>query len=136
MPVKPSSGRRSTRDVDFDQAYFTEIPHKSDTKHNHASDHGNHIRVTIFREAKQVAAKEKFTAPREILYGEIKKRNSIKGRDMPHIGNATRRLRYLRSQFMTAKPMKNEPFFDVKVDFFPENFYQGPIYAGSATDRA
>ncbi|KAK4017386.1 hypothetical protein OUZ56_032698 [Daphnia magna] len=78
--------------VDFDQADFTEIPHDSDTKHNHAPDHGNHIRVPIFREAKQVAAKEKFTAPREILYGE--------------------------------------------VDFFPENFYQGPIYAGSATDRA
>lgn len=44
--------------------------------------------------------------------------------------------RYHRSQFLPANPMKNEPFFDVKVDFFPENFYQGPIYAGSATDRA
>ncbi len=32
--------------------------------------------------------------------------------------------------------MKNEPFFDVKVDFFPENIYQGPIYAGSTTDSA
>ncbi|KAI9557241.1 hypothetical protein GHT06_017064 [Daphnia sinensis] len=128
--------KQKSRDFDFDWADFTEIPHDADTKHNHAPDHGNHIRVPIFMEAKQVAAKEKFTAPREILYGEIKKRKSIKRRDMPHIDNATRRLRYHRSQFMPANPMKNEPFFDVKVDFLTENFYQGPIYAGSATDRA
>ncbi|KAK4021324.1 hypothetical protein OUZ56_003241 [Daphnia magna] len=43
---------------------------------------------------------------------------------------------YHRSQFLPANPRKNEPFFDVKVDFFPENFHQGPIYARSATDRA
>ena len=70
---------------------------------------------------------------------------------MPHNDNGTRRLRYtellypknklvinelncclryLRAKILPANPRKDEPFFDVKEDFFPENFYQGPIYAG------
>nr|CAH0102456.1 unnamed protein product [Daphnia galeata] len=117
--------------IDYDQDDFVEIPHDSDSKHNHAADYGNHHRVPIFTEAKKIAVKEKFTAPREIIYGEIKKKKSITGRDMPHIDNGTRRLRYLRAKIQPANPRKDEPFFDVKEDFFPENFYQGPIYAGT-----
>ncbi|KAI9552683.1 hypothetical protein GHT06_020560 [Daphnia sinensis] len=94
--------------VDFEQADFTEIPHDSDTKHNHAPDHGNHIR-------------EKFTAPQEILYGKIKKRKSIKGRDIT---------------ISACEPDEKRTVFRCEVDFFPENVYQGPIYAGSATNRA
>ena len=75
---------------------------------------------------------------------------------MPHIDNGTRRLRYiellypknklvinelncclryLRAKIQPANPRKDEPFFDVKEDFFPENFYQGPIYAGTGASR-
>jgi hypothetical protein len=60
----------------------------------------NHLifkKGTFFREAKQVAAKEIFTAPREILYGEIKKKKYIKGRDTLHIENATRLSKVLFS---------------------------------------
>ncbi|EFX75115.1 hypothetical protein DAPPUDRAFT_250795 [Daphnia pulex] len=63
-----------------------------------------------FHGSQKVAAKEKFTAPREIIFAEIKKKKSITRRDMPPVDKTTRHIRYLRSQFLPTNQRKDETF--------------------------
>ncbi|KAI9562430.1 hypothetical protein GHT06_009860 [Daphnia sinensis] len=78
----------------YDQQDFKEKPHTTfGVTHNHAPDHGNQRRVSIYKNAKAACIAEKFKAPSRIVMEEIKKATDIAGRDMPDIDNATRRLR-------------------------------------------
>ncbi|KZS14325.1 Uncharacterized protein APZ42_020305 [Daphnia magna] len=80
----------------YDQQDFKEKPHTTfGVTHNHAPDHGNQGRVSIYKNAKSACVVEKFKAPGRIIMEEIKKTTDIAGRDMPDIDNATRRLRMI-----------------------------------------
>lgn len=37
---------------------------------------------------------------------------------------------------MPANPRKDDPFFPVQENFFPPDWYQGAVFAGTAEDRA
>ncbi|KAK4013741.1 hypothetical protein OUZ56_026293 [Daphnia magna] len=124
---------KSDRDyfVDYNQDDFKENLHiPNGIPHNHPPDHGNHER------AKKDAVKGKFKPPRRIVFDEIKKNKEITGRNMPDIENATWRLRYLRAKSLPPNPRIDEPLFDVHVAFFPSDFHQGAVFAGTATNRA
>lgn len=44
--------------------------------------------------------------------------------------------RYLRAKSLPPNPRIDEPLFDVHVAFFPSDFHQGAVFAGTATNRA
>lgn len=44
--------------------------------------------------------------------------------------------RYLRSKSMPPNPRKDEPFFEIHVEFFSPDFFQGAVFAGHGTNKA
>ncbi|KAK4024050.1 hypothetical protein OUZ56_009440 [Daphnia magna] len=120
----------------YDQQDFKEKPHTTfGVTHNHAPDHGNQRRVSIYKNAKSACVVEKFKAPGRIIMEEIKKTTDIAGRDMPDIDNATRRLRYQRSKHLPPNPRKDDLFFDLREEFFTPGFFTGAVYAGLGNQR-
>ena len=99
------------------------------TTHNHSAKDGYNVCVKIVHGAKQRAVAEKFRAPREIIMEQLLEQPAVRGAEMPHIQQLTRRINYLRSKTLPPNPRQGDLLFVVHDLYFPPGWYRGPVFA-------